>query len=290
LRTFFPVVTEGTRSLRPFATVINDPLKPPYVQEPVFYALVAVYVNSADTAPTVEKVGAGNPCAFIETLSSAVYSTVRNMGSLIPYLAIREVVENLIHADFAEIIVSILDSGNTLRISDQGPGIRDKEKAVLSGFTTATKEMKQYIRGVGCGLPITLDLLSQKGCSLQIDDNLTNGTVITICSDSHRKTIPASHPLDSNSATSKPLESGNESSSNKHLLPKLSMRYKRVLSLAFEFGEIGPTLISKELSVGLSTAYRDLSFLEQKGLLVAKDNGKRSLTNLGITYIQQLFA
>lgn len=273
---------------QPLATITNDPRKSPHKQEPVFCALVAVYGNFADPTPAIEKVGADNPCAFIETLSSVTYSTVRNLGGPIPYIAIREIVENLIHANFAEIVVSVLDSGSTLRIADQGPGIRDKEKAVVSGFTTATSEIKQYIRGVGCGLPITLDLLSQKGCSLQIDDNLASGTVITICSDSHRKIAPASRPLDSSPTVKPVLEPGVEVSSDSHL-PKLSTRYKRVLSLAFEFGEIGPTLISKELSVGLSTAYRDLSFLEQNGLLVTRDNGKRGLTASGVTYIHQLF-
>ncbi len=46
----------------------------------------------------------------------------------------REVSENFIHARFKEIIVSILDHGNTIRFADQGPGINFKDKAQLPGF------------------------------------------------------------------------------------------------------------------------------------------------------------
>ena len=38
-------------------------------------------------------------------------------------MVIREIVENFVHAHFAEPIISILDGGDTIRFADQGPGI-----------------------------------------------------------------------------------------------------------------------------------------------------------------------
>ena len=92
----------------------------------------------------------------------------------------REVSENFIHARFTEIIVSILDGGNTIRFADQGPGISDKKKAQLPGFSSAVEPMKGYIRGVGSGLPIVCDYLDFTHGSISIDDNIGQGTVVTI--------------------------------------------------------------------------------------------------------------
>jgi len=286
LRTFFPGRPEGLKHMET-AAFIDYPHKP-LLDDSTLQGLVAVY-GPAGSGPTIEKIGALNPSSFIETLSSAIYSTARNLGGPIPYIAIREVVENLIHADFEEVVVSILDAGHTLRIADQGPGIDNKEKALSPGYTTATKTMKQYIRGVGCGFSLATNLLAQKQCHLQIDDNLVRGTVITIHSPSLTAVTPLA-PVDRESlALDQPASPELKLPYNQKAVPKLSTRYKRVLSLVFEFGEVGPTLISKELSIGLSTAYRDLSFLEHAGLLTTKENGKRALTDLGLDYIQHLF-
>ncbi|GAG73600.1 unnamed protein product, partial [marine sediment metagenome] len=89
------------------------------------------------------------------------------------YVVIKEIVENLIHANFNEVVVSIYKDGNVIRISDQGPGITDKKKAILPGFTTAKEDMKRYIRGVGSGLPIAKESIELSGGSMNIDDNLS---------------------------------------------------------------------------------------------------------------------
>lgn len=287
MRTFFPSGSEGLKHLETPA-LIDYPHKHLSDDSVALQGLVAVY-GSVGSGPTIEKIGGRNPSSFIETLSSAVYSTARNLGGPIPYIAIREVVENLIHANFAEVVVSILDAGCTLRIADQGPGIDNKEKAVAPGYTTATKTMKQYIRGVGCGLSLAVDLLAQKQCRLQIDDNLTGGTVVTIYSSQPTAEVPLIKADSEPVLLSTPMDLGSKLSYDQKTVPKLSTRYKRVLSLVFEFGEVGPTLISRELSIGLSTAYRDLSSLEQAGLLTTKENGKRALTDLGLNYINHLF-
>lgn len=84
------------------------------------------------------------------------------------------------HAYFIEPTISILDGGNTIRFSDQGPGIREKGRALEYGTTSATEEMKQYIRGVGSGLPYAQQYMEDHGGTLTIEDNIHSGTIVTI--------------------------------------------------------------------------------------------------------------
>ena len=142
-------------------------------------ARVAVYDDLA-AAPYVEDVGPAPARTFIEELAQRVFSLAAERGGSIPYTVVREVSENLMHAGFAEPVVSILDSGRTIRFSDQGPGIADKQRALLPGYSTATAEMKQVIRGVGSGLPLVRDFLALRGGSLTVEDNLRRGSVITV--------------------------------------------------------------------------------------------------------------
>ena len=69
-------------------------------------------------------------------------------------MVMREIVENFIHARFVAPTISIMDNGNTIRFSDQGPGIKEKNRALEFGTSSATEEMKSFIRGVGFGLPL----------------------------------------------------------------------------------------------------------------------------------------
>ena len=95
-------------------------------------------------------------------------------------MVIREIVENFIHAYFQSPTITILDGGNTIRFSDQGPGIQEKDLALEYGTSSATEEMRQYIRGVGSGLPYAQQYMEDKGGSLTIEDNIAGGTVVTI--------------------------------------------------------------------------------------------------------------
>ena len=58
--------------------------------------------------------------------------------------------------------------------------------------------------------------------------------------------------------------------------------------MVLELGYAGPSIVARELSVGLSTAYRDLASLEEAGLIVADDSGKRELTDDGIAYLDAI--
>jgi hypothetical protein len=257
-------------------------------------ARIAVYESLA-AAPRVEEVGPRETAEFIETLSSRVHELAVSLGGSVPYTVVREVAENFIHAGFAEPVVSILDGGATIRFADQGPGIRDKEKALLPGFTTATAGMKRHIRGVGSGLPIVREYLVHSGGSLAIEDNLGCGSVVTVCSCSGAAASAVPPVAGSRSGTrsiewntaSVPLASSEQADLVSTTSPRLTTRQKQVLALVLETGLAGPSLVAKELGVGISTAYRDLASLEEAGLITA-DSGKRTLSAAGLSYLGDL--
>lgn len=142
-------------------------------------ARIALY-DDLRSAPHVIEISPAETSAYIEKLASEVYEKARNAGGSIPYTVIREVSENFIHARFKEIVVSVLDQGNTIRFADQGPGINHKDKAQLPGFSSAIEPMKKYIRGVGSGLPIVKEYLEFSHGNITIEDNMGTGSVVTI--------------------------------------------------------------------------------------------------------------
>ncbi len=142
-------------------------------------ARIALY-DDLRSAPRVTEIMPAPTADYIEALATTVYEQARSQGGTIPYTVIREVSENFIHARFVEIIVSILDGGNTIRFADQGPGIKNKDKAQLPGFSSAIEPMKSYIRGVGSGLPIVRDYLEFSHGTISIEDNMGQGAVVTI--------------------------------------------------------------------------------------------------------------
>ena len=142
-------------------------------------ARIALY-DDLLSAPRVTEILPAETGVYIENLASKVYELAKESGGSIPYTVIREVSENFIHAKFKEIIVSILDNGNTIRFADQGPGINHKERAQLPGFSSAIEPMKKYIRGVGSGLPIVREYLEFSHGTISIEDNMGAGSVVTI--------------------------------------------------------------------------------------------------------------
>lgn len=239
-------------------------------------ALIAVYDNLT-SSPRVERIARDSARDLIEELATRTYQISHEAGGKVPYMVIREIVENFIHAGFDEVVVSVLDGGNTLRFADQGPGIQDKERAFLPGFTTATDTMKHVIKGVGSGLPVARECLTFSEGTIDIDDNLGTGTVITLRVSTPAKAAPQSRPT---IPTPRLVDDPP---------PDLSMRHKKVLSLVMEVGALGPSLVARELGVGLSTAYRDLEHLADLGLVEADLSGKRVLTEEGIQCLDALF-
>jgi hypothetical protein len=133
--------------------------------------------------------------------------------------------------------------------------------------------MKTVIRGVGSGLPVARECLTFSGGTIEVEDNLESGTVVTL-----RMTPQA--PA---------VEQQMDQPKDDFKVPPLTLRQKQVLSLALELAPIGPTIVSRELGVGLSTAYRDLEYLSVQGLISSDEAGKRVVTDLGVRCLDALF-
>ncbi len=142
-------------------------------------ARIAVYDDAA-AAPRVVVIEGSDVRSFLEEITATVNKLSHEQGGNIPFMVIREIVENFIHAYFQAPTITILDGGNTIRFSDQGPGIKEKKLALEYGTSSATEEMKRYIRGVGSGLPYAQQYMQDKGGSLEIEDNISGGTIVTI--------------------------------------------------------------------------------------------------------------
>jgi hypothetical protein len=263
-------------------------------QETVYSILgrIAVYDNIR-SIPRIIELSYDSITRFLDETPQKIYSISHELGGKIPYTIIKEVVENLIHANFVEIIITILNNGNHIIVSDQGPGITDKEKAFLPGFTSATSVMKKYIRGVGSGLPIVKETIFFSGGSVDITDNIKKGTVISLkIGDNNDKTafdsISTIKDLASKETSVKELKEPEniikpvEGFAN----VKLSIRQNKILSLVLELEETGPAKIAKELGFSLSTSYRELVFLENEKLLTLAASGKRRLSAKGKKYLE----
>lgn len=225
------------------------------------FARLAIY-DSMLVSPYIIELSAADLDEFIALLATRSYQASQEKGGAVPFTIIKEIVENLIHACFNEVIITILDNGNTIRISDQGPGIKNKTMVFEPGFTTATRDMKRFIKGVGSGLPVVRESLTFLGGSISIEDNIDRGTVVTL-------TLPGGV------VTSKAAP---ESSAP----VRLGKRQRQVLFLVTELGSVGPSRLATELKISLSTAYRDLGLLEDMGLVKLLAGGKRTLTTAGI--------
>src|SRR5665648_644365 len=119
---------------------------------------IAIY-DTLTSPPRVIAVEEKDLPALIASLAEKTYHYCREQGGQIPYTVLQELMENLLHACFRDVVVTILDNGQTIRISDHGPGVDDKDRAFQPGFTTATALQRQIIRGVGSGLPVARETL-----------------------------------------------------------------------------------------------------------------------------------
>lgn len=153
----------------------------------VYATRIAVYDDMLST-PRVLVIEPKDVRAYLEEITNTVYRCMKEQGGAISLMVIREIVENFIHAHFAEPIISVLDGGNTIRFADQGPGINDKERAFEFGVTSANRDMKRYIRGTGAGFPMVQQYLENSGGAVSIEDNLGQGTVVTVSVDPGRVT------------------------------------------------------------------------------------------------------
>lgn len=241
-------------------------------------ARIALY-DDLRSAPRITEILPASTADFIEHLASKIYEQAKMSGGTIPYTVIREVSENFIHARFAEIIVSILDAGNTIRFADQGPGITHKEKAQLPGFTSAIEPMKHYIRGVGSGLPIVKEYLDFSHGTISIEDNLGTGAVVTISLKDEPQVDPAWAPPTRDNGYNH--QGSLQRTPSPSLAPPLSQRERDFLPFFLSEGALGVTDIARLTGVPQSSTYVTLSKLEEAGLVEKTVGQKRILTDLG---------
>ncbi len=236
-------------SCQPFEESVKNPVR-------------LAYYPANSTVPKIEDLFSPSLTELMDLVTSKTFRYLQEEASLIPFTALKEVVENLIHASFKDAVISIMDFGQVVRVADRGPGILEKERALLPGFTTASAEMRKYIRGVGCGLPLARELVSALGGKLLIENNLERGTVVTIY-------VPTQKTQERPAASSE-SELG------------LSLRQQKIVFLLAELVNARPSQIAHELKISPSTVYRELRTLETLGIVKPTKEGRRCLTDFGL--------
>lgn len=232
-------------------------------------ARIAVYDDAA-AAPRVVVIDPSDVRSYLEEITSEVSRLSREQGGHIPFMVIREVVENLIHAYFIEPAISILNNGDTIRFADQGPGIKEKDRALEYGTTSATEEMKRYIRGVGSGLPYAQQYLKDHGGTLQIEDNISGGTIVTISMMPEQPDIPQVRQAPAPQQV---------------VTVALTARGEQVLDYLSEHESVGPKDLVDAYGSSPSTWTRELQTLEQAGIVAKRGGQKRFLTRMGKTLL-----
>ena len=186
---FYPFVGEGPADENTTVNnASNEANQEQTLGEVVRYPTRIAIFDDPAAAPRVIVIQPKDVRSYLEEITATVTRLAKEQGGRISFTVIREVVENLVHAYFIEPTISILDDGDTIRFSDQGPGIREKDRALEYGTTSATEEMKKYIRGVGSGLPYAQQYMQDHGGTLTIEDNLNSGTIVTISMPSENAT------------------------------------------------------------------------------------------------------
>jgi DNA-binding transcriptional ArsR family regulator/anti-sigma regulatory factor (Ser/Thr protein kinase) len=238
---------------------------------------IAVYRRSG--APEVTEVAAANPGSATAKFTKLVMDEVRVAGGKVPEEAVREVVENLVHAEYRGVVISVLDDGNVVRVSDKGSGVQHKDRAMEFGFSGATPEALREIRGVGAGLGIARAAAERVGGTVTLEDNIGGGTVTTIT-------------VAGDGEAQKEKEPSQSTPQRRYLdgVPRMNIseRQQKVLITVLECGEVGPSTVAERLEVSVSTAYRDLSVLEEHGLVVTDESGKRVISLLGKDVVEAI--
>ncbi|MCI1665810.1 MAG: ATP-binding protein [Atopobiaceae bacterium] len=272
-------------------------------------ARIAVY-DDQSAAPRVVVVDPEDVRSYLEEITSTVTRLSHEQGGHIPFMVIREVVENYIHAYFIEPTVSILDGGDTIRFSDQGPGIQEKERALEFGTTSASDEMKHYIRGVGSGLPYAQNYMNDKGGTLTIEDNISKGTIVTISMEAKEteegEEIPMASPqIPSQPPTSyqqqyqpqpwvvpgaypvyqqMPPQIASPQYQPQTARPVLNRRESMVMTYLSTHEDVGPSELVREYGLSQPTWSKVTSHLEELGIL-KKVGQKKYPTQLGRSYL-----
>jgi anti-sigma regulatory factor (Ser/Thr protein kinase) len=206
---------------------------------------------------------------FAGNLTELVIQALHDRDAVIPQIALREVIDNLIHALPCSVSVVLDPQHKNLFISDTGPGIPRLDLAFDLGYSTANKSHRTYIRGVGLGLFLAREAVPAIGGDLRLDSDHGRGTYVQFSLES----IPSS-----------PGWAGGADAFH------LTQRQNNILFLLSEGESLGPSQVSSELNIGVSTAHRDLVKLQDLGLVFVGSTGKRFLSELGRSYLQSLLS
>jgi serine/threonine-protein kinase RsbT len=92
-------------------------------------------------------------------------------------IALYEAEVNVVaHAYSGIVEVDIDDAGISIIISDKGPGIEDKERAMEEGYSTATPQVREMGFGAGMGL----SNMKRNSDSMKISSTPGDGTVVEL--------------------------------------------------------------------------------------------------------------
>ena len=285
-RDFFPFVEENTNQDEK-NTGSDSSLTVRYA------ARIAVY-DDKSAAPRVVLVEPKDVRSYLDEIAATVNQLAHEQGGKIPFMVMREIVENFIHARFVAPTISIMDNGNTIRFSDQGPGIKEKNRALEFGTSSATEEMKSFIRGVGFGLPYAQQYMVEKGGSLTLEDNISGGTIVTLSTrrskDAHIQTLPTQEDTEeapvNQEEQSIPRTSHTVPQQPVTQLPNLVLtdRAKLVLQYLSEHEWVGATELTSAYGLSTPTWSRELKSLVNIGI-IGKIGQKYKLTTIGETLL-----
>jgi DNA-binding transcriptional ArsR family regulator len=149
------------------------------------------------------------------------------------------------------------------------------------GFSGASVEASRVIRGVGAGLGIARAAAEKVGGTVTLEDNIGGGVVATIA-------VPAG-------GAPRRKESAAQVAQPRRYpdgVPRMNIseRQQKVLVTVLECGEVGPSTVAGRLEISVSTAYRDLSVLEEHGLVVGEESGKRLISPLGRDLVEAIIS
>jgi serine/threonine-protein kinase RsbT len=114
--------------------------------------------------------------------SSEIKKILKQLGldySLIKRIvvAVYEAEVNVVaHADRGRLSAEIDTSHIRIKITDQGPGISDIDKAMQKGFSTASAKVREMGFGAGMGLPN----IKKNADELKIESEVGKGTTLEI--------------------------------------------------------------------------------------------------------------